>query len=181
MKNLSDQDLMLKVKNDNLQYAKELFYRYQKKIYNFFLKMTFDKELSNDLTQNVFYRIIKYKNSFKTDSNFKPWIYQMARNILNDHYRMNKLKVYQIKDDYEEYIADEPIDYKKEEQIKILYKALNELKPEQKEMVVLSKFQKLSYAEIAESIGCSEGALKVRMHRTMQKLKEIVEVFQNQN
>src|SRR5258708_39661754 len=73
---------MLRVKEGYLSELSELFERYHEKLYNFFLKLTFDPAASEDLTQNLFYRIIRYRHTFDaTAGTYKSWMYQMARNI----------------------------------------------------------------------------------------------------
>ena len=81
---LSDEALMLKVKNGQLDVMKLLFERYHLLLYNFFFRMSMDEELSKDLVQNLFIRIIRYKKSFNPEYKFKTWMYQMARNQINN-------------------------------------------------------------------------------------------------
>ena len=70
---------MLEVKEGNLDSLVPLYDAYQKKIYNFFLRVTHDRLTSEDLTQNVFSRILSYRRSYKDVYSFKSWIYQIAR------------------------------------------------------------------------------------------------------
>lgn len=51
--------------------------------------MTINREVAEDLTQNVFLRMIKYRNSYKEGNKFHAWIYQVTRNIFSDRYQMN--------------------------------------------------------------------------------------------
>jgi len=62
---IADEILMQNVKDGNLSEMSVLFERYHLRIYNFFFRLTFDMDVSQDLTQNLFYRMIKYKNSYK--------------------------------------------------------------------------------------------------------------------
>ena len=87
---MTDEMIMEAVKNGDLQQASLLFERYNKRIYNFLARMTMDRALAEDLTQNVFLRIIKYRNSYREGLRFQSWIYQVARNIFSDHYQMHK-------------------------------------------------------------------------------------------
>lgn len=73
---------MLKVKEGSLSELAVLFERYNVRLFNFFLKLTFDKAASEDLTQTLFYRVIKYRQTYKAEEgSFKTWIYQMGRNV----------------------------------------------------------------------------------------------------
>src|ERR1043166_6246483 len=80
------------VKNGELQQASFLFDRYHKRIFNFLRQLSNDTMLAEDLTQNVFLRLIKYRNSYREGNRFQSWIYQMARNVFADHYQSNKNK-----------------------------------------------------------------------------------------
>ena len=89
---MTDETIMEAVKRGELQQATLLFERYNKRIFNFLARMTMDRELAEDLTQNVFLRIIKYRNSYREGNKFQSWIYQVARNVFTDHYQANKNK-----------------------------------------------------------------------------------------
>ena len=81
---------MLKVKAGQLDQLGLLFERYNRPLYGFFFKLTCDQEVSEDLVQNVFVRIIKYRHTYKGDGKFSTWMYHMARNLFADHYRKEK-------------------------------------------------------------------------------------------
>lgn len=63
MEQVNDEHLMQKVKNGDLNSLAPLFEKYHVKLYNFFLRLTRNKDISNDLTQNVFRRIISYRKT----------------------------------------------------------------------------------------------------------------------
>jgi len=63
----SDETIMQNIKNGELAGMSVLFERYHLRLFNFFLKMGLKREISQDLTQNLFYRLLKYRNSYKDD------------------------------------------------------------------------------------------------------------------
>ena len=63
--NISDETIMQNIKNGNLAEMSVLFERYHLRLFNFFLKMGLNRDISQDLTQNLFYRMIKYRKSYK--------------------------------------------------------------------------------------------------------------------
>lgn len=170
---LSDEQYMLQVKVGNLDALAPLFEKYHVKLYNFFLRMTRNRTISEDLTQNVFRRILTYRESYNDKWEFRTWMYQIARNVSAQHYNHQKLLI----DDYQETesmemdarLADEELaqNHKKE----LLHEALKRLSTEEKELLELSRFQGLKYKEIAQITGNSVAAIKVKVHRAMQKLK----------
>lgn len=82
---------MSEVKKGNLREMAMLFEKYHVALYNFFVHMGIRKDICQDLTQNLFYRMIKYRNSFRETNNFRSWMYRIARNICMDY--MNEQKV----------------------------------------------------------------------------------------
>jgi RNA polymerase sigma-70 factor (ECF subfamily) len=178
---LSDELIMQRVKEGNLADMTILFERYHLRLYNFFLKLTFNKSISEDLTQNLFYRILKYKQTFNKDNGtFKSWIYQLARNVHTDFYKLEKKINNKIKS--EEHLNENiPVDEQifDEDDYNKLEHALKKLHPDQLEIIVLSRFQGLKYEEISKIKNISVSAIKVQMHRTMKHLREIF--FNNNN
>ena len=89
---MTDELIMEAVKSGDLQQASVLFERYNKRIFNFLARLTMNREVAEDLTQNVFLRMIKYRSSFKTGNKFQAWIYQIARNVFSVHYKLHRNK-----------------------------------------------------------------------------------------
>jgi RNA polymerase sigma factor (sigma-70 family) len=168
----SDETIMNKVKEGHLDDLSELFERYHVRIYNFILKLTYDRIVSQDLTQNLFYRIIKYRHTFNDAHTFKSWIYQLARNIHSD-YCKNRQKMtdqYISVESYDENTVDTGNEFG-EEEFQRLEKAMSRLKPEQKEILILSRFQGLKYSEISAIQNSSVSSIKVQVHRTIKDLR----------
>lgn len=131
--------------------------------------MSGDRMLSEDLTQEVFYKMIKYKSSFN-NGKFVPWMFTIARNTLNTHFRRDKENhncLDNIEDKYLEAEAEKEEDYTR------LQLALNKLNTSDKELLLLHRFQKIKYKELAEITGSTPGAIKVKVSRALKKLKEI--------
>ncbi len=164
---------MLKVKEGNLSELTVLFERYNVKLFNFFLKLTFDRIASEDLTQTLFYRVIKYRQTYKIEEgSFKTWVYQMGRNVYYDFYKERQKIAVNFRDIHEshETIPDSDDTYK-EEELEKLNKALSRLIPDQREIIILSRYQGLKYREIALIKDASITAIKVQIHRALKQLK----------
>src|SRR6266571_2612146 len=82
-----DEDLMLQVRDGAGEMLGVLFDRYQTPLFNFYSKLTGNRTLSEDLVQEVFLRILKYRQSYRPGTPFRAWIYQIARNARIDHFR----------------------------------------------------------------------------------------------
>ncbi|UJH89843.1 sigma-70 family RNA polymerase sigma factor [Antarcticibacterium sp. 1MA-6-2] len=131
--------------------------------------MSGDRMLSEDLTQEVFYKVLKYRNSYN-DGKFISWMFTIARNSLATHFRRNQDHVLLKISHYENLPEEE--DGEKEDYSQ-LQKALDLLNPEDKELLVLHKLQNISHQEIAEIVGSTPGAVKTKTSRALKKLKEI--------
>ena len=168
---------MLQVSDGNLDLLTILFDRYHLRIFNFFNKMVRNKAVSEDLTQDVFLKIMKYRTSYKS-GNFASWIYTVARNIFSTYYQ--KTKKERTSDIDENTISIEETTFEKssrEDEINHLQKSLLKLNNSDRELIIMHRYQEIKYEQIAEIIGSSEGAVKVKVHRALKKLKEIY--FQN--
>jgi RNA polymerase sigma-70 factor (ECF subfamily) len=171
---MTDELIMEAVKSGDLQQASVLFERYNKRIFNFLARLTMNREVAEDLTQNVFLRMIKYRSSFKTGNKFQSWIYQIARNAFSDHYHLhkNKFNAFVEVDKMGETVADSEESWEQEEREKILHKSMELLTVDQRELVVLTRFQQVKYEEVAMMMDTTVSNIKIRVHRAIQKLRE---------
>ena len=164
---------MQRVKDGQLSELTVLFNRYHVPLYNFFLKLTADKSTSEDLTQNLFYRILRFRHTFNTgNGSFKPWMYQMARNIHAD-YCKQKIRISEVLKQAEDDTADVPLTAEgfEEQDYERLKTAFAALGPVDRELLVLSRYEGLKYAEIAQIKNMSLSAIKVQIHRAMKELR----------
>jgi RNA polymerase sigma-70 factor (ECF subfamily) len=171
---LSDEILMQHVKEGNLSEMSVLFERYHLRLYNFFLRLTLKPEISQDLTQNLFYRMIRYKNSYKEGYSLKSWIYQMARNLHLDYCKEQKRaeELFLKTENYPVDLSDEAGGYI-EDDFDRLDQAFLKLKDDQKELIVLSRYQGMKYEEISAITNQSVPAIKVAIHRAIKQLRGI--------
>ncbi|WP_299604841.1 RNA polymerase sigma factor [Aquimarina litoralis] len=171
MKNLTDEELMILVSEDNLDMMRILFERYHIRIFNFLLKMTNDRDASQDIAQEVFYKAIKYRKSYNKGK-FSSWIYTIARNIFSDHYQSKKNKDQRL-DEIEYKTEQEGSNGIEKDEIKEqLNQALKKLNKSDRELVIMNRYQGIKYQEIAEITGSTTGAVKTKVHRAIHKLKD---------
>lgn len=170
---LSDESVMARVKKGQLELVNELFGRYSKRLYGYFLKSTLSREDSDDLTQELFIRVMKYRNSYKEDQQFEVWVFQIARNMVKDHFK--KMKVHQDYFNPVDLIPEVPENGNSEqlERERRLYTAMNKLADEKRELLVLSKFDRMKYEQLAALRKTSVSNIKVQVHRTIKELKDI--------
>jgi len=171
---MTDEQIMEAVQNGDLQQASLLFDRYHKRLFNFLARLTMDRDTAEDLTQNVFLRLIKYRSSYRQGLKFQSWIYQMARNVFSDHYQKVKNKKADFIDVEKmgERIADSEESARMDEQELLLQKSMALLSEEQRELLVLTRFQHMKYEEVAVIMETTVANIKVKVHRAIAKLRE---------
>jgi len=130
--------------------------------------MSGDKMLSEDLTQDVFYKVMMYRTSYN-NGKFVSWLFTIARNSLKTHFTRNR----------ENHANLDVISYKlmeketRNEDYTHLHQALEKLNVSDRELLVLNRFQEIKYNELAEIIGSTPGAVKTKINRALKKLKTI--------
>jgi len=170
---LPDEELMLQVREGVGEMLAVLFDRYQSPLFNFYCRLTGDRVVSEDLVQDVFFRILKYRQSYRPGTPFRAWMYQIARNARMDHIRKHPAV---IEFEPEMSPAVMPTDSaESDQQTELLHKALLMLPGEKREVLVLSRFQELKHEEIARMLDCEVGTVKVRIHRAVRELRSIFE------
>ena len=167
---------MEKVRDGDLDKLGLLFERYKRPLYGFFYGMNKDQELSEDLLQNTFLRILKYKHLFRGEGDFKTWMFHIARNVSNDHFRKNKIRLKESVEKWQDRLGHEEnrsTEMQQQEEQQMLSIALEKLPADKREVLLLSKYQEKQYKEIGEILGCTEGAVKVKVFRALQELKAV--------
>lgn len=176
METLSDNALMNKVKNGDLDKLGLLFERYKKPLFGFFYGINKDRELSEDLVQNVFVRVLKYRTLYRGEGEFRSWLFHIARNVSHDQYRKKRIQATDSVENWQDRIGSDDnrfTAYQKDEDLELLSLAMDRLPEDKREILLLSKFQEKKYKEIGDQLGFSEGTVKVRVYRAMQELKAI--------
>ena len=179
---LSDEHLIKKVQEGDHSRMGLLYERYHKDLYAYFYRCTSDTLKSEDLVHTVFFKVLKNSHQYAGKSKFVYRLFTIARNVqINDYRKKDPLRQsYEINDlDSMNYAKNSPSDaLEKSEQKRLLEMALNQLSPEKKEAIILSRYQGMKYHEIAEIAGCKESAIKSRIQRGLMELREIIERLQ---
>jgi len=174
---LTDNALMLKVKSGELDKLGLLYERHKKRLFGFFYNINRNASVSEDLVQNVFMRMLKYKHTFTGDGSFAAWMFKTARNVNYDHHRKHKNQKSQSELSSIEYKLEDSENFNsamdKSDDIALLNRAIQKLSNDKREILMLSKYKEIKFSEIGEMLGCSEGAAKVKAHRALKDLKKI--------
>lgn len=172
-----EQELKLinEAKKDSRRFG-PLYNKYYKSIFLFVYKRVSDKELAADLTSQVFLKAMMNIQKYEYKGfPFSSWLYRIAANEVNMHYRSAK-KMVQVsirESDVNELIneIDEQTD---EENRRLLIEAMNELPIESTQLIELRFFEKHSFKDIGHMFGITEGNAKIKTYRVVEKLKKMV-------
>jgi RNA polymerase sigma factor (sigma-70 family) len=172
----SDNTLMEKVRDGQVEKLAILFERHHVMLYNFFLRLTGRQGPSEDLVQEVFVRILKYRQTYRSESKFTVWMYQIGRNAHFDYLRKQKPEV-ALEDGFEEPAdVNTPLPADKldsEIDAALLRRALDRLSVRKREILLLSRYEDMRYKDIAELMGVSLETIKSSVHRAVKELRQI--------
>lgn len=177
MTDLSDSVLMQQVRDGDLRKLAVLFERHHRALFHFFLRCTGNRELGEDLVQEVYFRILRYRHTYDPKYSFTAWMYQIARNAQMDHFQKRRPEPLPEGDDATDRmpsaapLADEHIS--RQQEVAILKKAMDLLPEDKRELLVLSRYQELKYEEIAQILGIEVGTVKVRVFRAVKALGQL--------
>jgi RNA polymerase sigma-70 factor, ECF subfamily len=172
---VTDETLMLAVRDGEVAKLGLLFDRYHAPLFEFLSRTTGDRLAAEDLVQDVFVRILKYRHTFRHDSDFQAWVYGIARNARVDHFR--KRQGFEALGDRELDVAATgpgPAErFEGQRDTRRLKRALMLLADDKRELLVLARYRSLSYQRIGAILGIEVGAVKVRVHRAVKELRSI--------
>ena len=173
----TDHELMIAVRAGEITRLGDLFERHHRRLYGFFVRLTNQPSVSEDLVQIVFYRILKYRHTYRDEGKFSAWIYHLARKVSADHFRKNS-KAPAATDptdlhDHPDEAAQPSECAASSDDLALLRTALARLPLEHREVLVLSRLHSLEHKEIARLMDCSTGAIKVRVHRALKELRDV--------
>lgn len=175
MNETSDEELMLRIQGEEPRLLSVLFERHHRRIYNYLLRMTGHPATAEDLTSEVFLRILKYRSSYRHQARFTTWLFQVARNLFLDH--LEKRRPEDSCDDFPPAAASNgrhPEDLlQASQESRLIREALKRLPPRKREVLFLSRYRDMKYEDIAAIMGCTEGAVKILVHRSLKELREI--------
>jgi RNA polymerase sigma-70 factor (ECF subfamily) len=167
---------MLAVRDGDLDCLGELFERHNGALFGFLYKLIGNRMAAEDVAQTVFQRILKYRRTYRDTGSFTAWMYHLARRCAADHFR--KAQSVPLGIDPADLSAHADSGPQASEHAAasddqaMLQAALLQLDAEDRTVLLLSRIQELSFAEVAEVLECSVGAARVRAHRAMQALRE---------
>jgi RNA polymerase sigma-70 factor (ECF subfamily) len=170
----TDTALMEQVRDGEIGKLGLLFERHHRVLYRFFLRLSGSPAVAEDLVQEVFVRLLKYRRTFR-GGDFTPWMFRLARNAAADHFgRLRPTDP--LPEDGREPASPAPLAsdmlVRGQEEARLRV-ALARLPHDKRELLLLARYELLPYNEIARLLDTTVGAVKVRVHRALKDLREV--------
>lgn len=152
----------------------EIYNEHYLDVYRFLICFSGNQNDAEDLTQEVFIRVLDNLAKFNSGSNLKTWIFSIAKHVAIDHYRKKRFTSV-FKDAFfkqiqsNDKLPDEEIE--KTETKRLIHEAISKLKPTYRTVVILRGINEFSIKETSEILNCSESKVKVDYHRALKDLK----------
>lgn len=154
----------------------ELYDRYASMILRYLIARVYEREMAQDLTQEVFIRIIKGIGQFtyRDEKSFLGWLYTIAGNVLNSYHRRKQVLATPLDQQVE------IVDVRRSDDVRmvfdriVLQQAIEQLTQDQRQVLMLRFFADMTNNEIATALNRTEGAIKALQYRALQSLHQIL-------
>ncbi|WP_226618371.1 RNA polymerase sigma factor SigX [Cytobacillus firmus] len=162
----------------------ELYKKYHQDVFQFLFYMVKNKELAEDLVQEVYIRVLKSYERFEGKSSEKTWLFSIARNVAIDSFRKQKGWKQKIMEKFDwstQQVKDvlplpDEIAVQREE-IQMIYRCLDLCTIDQRLVIIMRYIHELTITETADSLGWTESKVKTTQHRALKVLKNHMEHF----
>ncbi|MCM3781398.1 RNA polymerase sigma factor [Neobacillus mesonae] len=168
-------------KQSNKAAAGKLVSAYYREIYSYVFKQTMDKELSMDLTQEIFISMLQSIHHFDGKrAAFRTWLYRIATNRIIDYYRSRAYRYVQTSEPMEEdrhvLPEDFTISIENREEVERIMQVVSELEPSSQSVFRLKFFGEYTFSEIADMLVLPESTIKSKYYAMIRKIKKRLEV-----
>jgi len=180
MEQLTDAQLIERIRNGEMNLFSELVLRYQNKLFAYVYRLVGHKEEAEDVLQEIFIKVYKNLNSFEADRKFSSWIYRISHNEAINFLKKNRkvLVLYYEDDDYllkklktDNNFLKDIITTETSQQLK---KVLAKLPPKYQEVIILKYLEEKSYEEIAVILHKPINTVGTLLNRAKSQLKKLL-------
>ena len=176
--------LIVRAQQGDTQAIGELYECYRVNIFRYLYYRTSDTQTADDLTSEVFLRMIRALNSYRQQEvAFLAWLFQIARNLLTDHYRKMSYRSH-LQLEEQEMVQQEPNSHPHSEarlNSLAIRQALERLNDEQRDVIVMRFVTGMPIAEVAQALNKSEDAVKGLQRRGLAALRDVLSDEEVQN
>ena len=170
---VEDRDLIGQARRDNVEAYNMLVSRWDKRIYNYLLRLVKNREDALDLSQDVFLKAYQNLRKLEDPDRFAPWIYRIAHNEAYSYLRKNRPETDLEDAQFEPWLEPGPGRRMLPIEVSIaVERALTRLSDDQREAVVLKIYQGFKFEEIADILDCPVSTVKSRLYTALDLLKD---------
>ncbi len=186
-KTISDSTLVSQYISGNEASLAILINRHQQRLFSFIYSKVQDKDLTEDIFQDTFIKVIKTlkKGNYNEEGKFLPWVMRISHNLVIDYFRKsNRMPAFNNTDDFDIFsvLSDGNLNAEKQlikEQIyNDVRELVNELPEEQKEVLIMRMYKDMSFKEISENTGVSINTALGRMRYALINMRKLIEKHQ---
>lgn len=185
--NLTDAYLIAEYINGSERSLEKLINRHQLQIFNFINSKVNDRNMSEDIFQDTFIKVIKtLKNgSYNEEGKFLPWVMRIAHNLVIDYFRKtNRIPIIENKEEFDifQFLSDTTPNAEsalvEEQVLKDIQNLIDELPDDQKEVLIMRLYRDMSFKEIAENTNVSINTALGRMRYAIINLRKLINDYQ---
>jgi RNA polymerase sigma-70 factor, ECF subfamily len=171
-----DTEIIRRAQEGDAETISALYQRYHLSIFRYLYYRVGDREIAEDLTSEVFVRMLRFLGGFKPPSgSFQAWLFQIARNISTDHFRkVGTQKVVELEEDLIASDADPDAAVDQLLTSEKLRRALKKLNEEQREVIILRFVAEMPISEVAAALNKTEDAIKGLQRRALLALRAVL-------
>jgi RNA polymerase sigma-70 factor (ECF subfamily) len=172
--NLPDADVVALALEGREAAHRELIKRYERPVFSLVFRMVRDRELSEDLTQDTFVKVLSHLDRYRPDFKFSSWLFKIANNVAIDHMRKRQLDTLSL-DGAPQATTAEADEMEARELGSAIERAIAGLRPEYRSCIMLRHVEGRSYEEIATTLDLPLGTVKTYIHRARHELRRALE------
>jgi RNA polymerase sigma-70 factor (ECF subfamily) len=164
-----ENELLKRFAEGDLDAFEKLFRQFEKQVYEWIVRIVRDTGVAEELTVETFWRVYKSRMRFDPESDFAPWARRIATNLAIDHLKRRRLEQ-ELPDEVMQGTSPNPaLQRERREQIQ---RAFRSLPAYLQVTATLALIEERPYREIAQSLGKSESAIRVRVFRAVRALRK---------
>lgn len=181
-----DSTLVTNYINGNENSFEILVKRHQQRVYNFIFSKVLDRDITEDIFQDTFIKVIKTlkKGKYNEEGKFLPWVMRISHNLIIDHFRKsNRMPIFKNTDEFDIFsvLGDSELNAEKqlikEQILSDVRRLVYELPDDQREVLVMRMYKDMSFKEISESTGVSINTALGRMRYSLINMRKLIEKY----
>lgn len=170
---VEDRDLILQARREQVEAYNLLVSRWEKRIFNYLLRLVKNREDALDLAQDVFLKAYQNLRKLEDPGRFAPWLYRIAHNEAYSYLRKNRPETDLDEAQFEPWIEPGPSRRMMPIEVSLaVERALTRLSDDQREAVVLKIYQGFKFEEMSDILGCPVSTVKSRLYTALDLLKD---------